>query len=144
MNGSELVVILVIISVFISILKKGLNVKTIGEVPLGEEDNGIFEDTELPVDDANFVLPEKDYIPAEDAVLESEAEEHFKETPVQDFQFHKAEYHTDSDEQVPSKKPMIPESEDFSPHGVRQAFIMKEILSPPLSKRSHSLNRHRS
>lgn len=144
MNGSGLVIILVIISVFLSILKKGLNVKPIKQAPFADGDNNIFEETGSPVDDTDLPSPEKDYMPAEEAVLESEAEEHFKETPAEDFQFHKAEYHTDQDEQAYSKKTIIPIEEDFSPHGIRQAFIMKEILSPPLSKRAHGHNRHRS
>lgn len=144
MNGSELVVILVIISVFLSILKKGLNVKVIGQNPLPEEDNDIFEETGVPMEGTDLEFRGNEDKPFEDAVLESETEEHFEETPVQDFQFHEAEYHTDSSEQFASNGNIIPKEEDFSPRGIRQAFIMKEILSPPLSKRSHGFNRHRS
>lgn len=144
MNGSELIIILIIISVFWSLLKKGIGNPVTDNNTNPKKDKDILAESGFIDNDSAFTISESEIIPVDEAVLESEAEEHFEETPEKDFQFHAASYHPETDETSITRETLHPQSEDLSSHGIRQAIIMAEILSPPLSNRRKAHFHHKN
>lgn len=107
------------------------------EEPNPDKDKDILTDSGLI--DIETVEPE--LVTVDESVLESEAGEHFEKTPDSDFQFHKASYHTYDKVKSDSTGTVDTIAENFNKRGIRQAIIMAEILSPPLSKRPVRINR---